>query len=80
MTYEEWLSTEKRHANFAVAENALGYKPEGCVEVIEYSPGVILRLQDGSYFTHVGREDYAGTLDEVRVALWREYARPDSGY
>lgn len=80
MTYEEWLLTEKRHKDLAVAENALGYRPNGSVEVIEYSPGVILRLEDGSYFTHVGRDDYAGTLYEVRVALWREYARPNSGY
>lgn len=74
MTYDQWVATERTHNDLSVADTAFGYVPDGAVEVVEYSPGVMVRLKDGKYFTHVGRSEYTGELDVVRRRMWDEYA------
>lgn len=74
MTFEEWIATERVSDSVENAENYFGYVPEGAAEILEYSPGAIVRLADGFYFTHIYRDEYTGSLQEVREILWREYA------
>lgn len=78
MTFDQWLATERRHKDMAIADSAFGYVPDDAVEVLEYSPGVIVRLENGDYFTHVVRSEVTGGLDCVRVALWTGHATKET--
>ena len=81
MNYDDWLRTERHHADITVAENAFGYVP-GDIDnpiksVVVFDPGVAVILQDGTWFSHIGRSEYSGTGDQVRQALWRDYANDE---
>jgi hypothetical protein len=77
MTYDEWVATEivvDDKSLFSVVEDNFGYVPESTVAAHFYCPGVLVRLANGSYFTHIDRSEYTGTLQEVREVLWRGHA------
>lgn len=78
MTFDQWVSTERRHTDLPVVESAFGHVPDETVEVLEYSPGVIVRLENGDYYTHVVRSEVTGGLDYVRVALWTGHAETET--
>jgi hypothetical protein len=82
MTFEEWQATRKSVAPVAVQgvlENHFGYVPDDVISVYEYSPGVMVALRDGQYFTHIERSEYAGTLAAVERRLWDDYAKHEVG-
>lgn len=77
MTFEQWQKTGRtRDKNFTdLLENTFGYVPDNVLSVLVYDPGVIAWLEDGQFFTHVGRSEYTGHLVDVERALWDEYAQ-----
>ena len=82
MTFEEWQATRKAVSPAAVQgvlENHFGYVPDDVIGAYEYEPGVLVALKNGQYFTHIGREEYTGTLDAVERRLWDDYAKHEVG-
>jgi hypothetical protein len=83
MTFEEWQATRRSIAQVGPAydavKNHFGYVPDDVISVYEYDPGVLVALRTGQYFTHIGREEYTGTLDAVERRLWDDYAKREVG-
>ena len=79
MTFEEWQKTKSTESDTSILDNHFGYTMPECQSVLVYDPGVIACMKDGSFFTHIGRQEYAGTLAEVERCLWDDYAKQEVG-
>ena len=79
MTFEDWKATRERVQCVNIIEDQFGYLPEGAEAAVVYDPGVVAELKDGRYFTHIGRSEYTGTLDELEQRLWDEHAKHEVG-
>jgi hypothetical protein len=82
MTFDDWRATRHRATiglERGILEDHFGYVPDNVRTVWVYEAGVLAELEDGSYFTHIDRDEYAGTLDEVERRLWDEYAQKEVG-
>lgn len=80
MTFEEWQKTATSSVcwnDIVAAADREGLEPDQMVEVFTYQPGVIFRLETGSYFTIVDRCDCEGTREYVERLLWSAYAREE---
>jgi len=77
MTFEEWQKTGRTtDKNFTeLLGNTFGYVPDNVIAVQVYDPGVIAWLENGQFFTHVDRSEYAGTLADVERRLWDDWAK-----
>lgn len=84
MTFEDWRATQHQATmglEHDILEDHFGYVPEGVQSVWVYDEaGVIARLADGQYFTHVDRSEYTGTLEEIERRLWDDYAKHEVGH
>lgn len=78
MTFDQWVATERRHNDLSIVQSAFGYVPDAVAQVLEYSPGVIVRLENGDHFTHIIRSEVTGGLDHVRAALWTGHAETET--
>jgi hypothetical protein len=82
MTFEEWEDTRVRAQDgfkeWLMRDN-FGYVPAGWQEVWTYAPGIIVRLDGDTYFTHIGRSEYTGSRGDVERRLWDDYAKHEVG-
>jgi hypothetical protein len=77
MTFEEWQDTRAVTEDFGWALDAFGNIDDDTSDwqyVVEYDPGVIVRLKNGQYYTHVVRDEYTGDLETVERHLWEDFA------
>ena len=82
MTFEDWRETRHQATQgleHGILEDHFGYVPENVQSVWVYEVGVIAGLNDGQYYTHIGRSEYTGTLDEIERRLWDDYAKQEVG-
>ena len=76
MTFEDWQATREAAQMGLepwIVDDNFGYVPDGVKKVWCYDCGVIVELKDGQFFTHCGRSEHAGTLEEVERRLWDEH-------
>lgn len=76
MTHDEWLATE----NISTDEHWLKFAnevmrgdyvmPAGWVEAAVYEHGVMVRLENGNWYTQVENDEYEGDFETVRGRLW----------
>jgi hypothetical protein len=81
MTFEEWEDTRVRAQDgfkeWLMRDN-FGYVPAGWQEVWTYAPGIIVRLDGDTYFTHIASDQRPATADlpfrqtasRVRCIAW----------
>jgi hypothetical protein len=82
MTFEDWRATRHQATQgleHDILEDHFGYVPENVQSVWVYEVGVMAGLKDGQYYTHIGRSEYTGTLDDIERALWEDHAKYEVG-
>ncbi len=82
MTFEDWRATRQQATQgleHDILEDHFGYVPENVQSVWVYEVGVMAGLKDGQYYTHIGRSEYTGTLDDIERALWEDHAKYEVG-
>lgn len=84
MTHDEWLATERltsEAGDLCFAHEVMRgdyVMPEGWVEAAIYEAGVMVKLENGNWHTHVACDEYEGDFETVRDRLW-EWAKHESG-
>jgi|TARA_B100000085_G_scaffold280107_1_gene304495 hypothetical protein len=85
MTFDQWIATEviTLHDKYDLpyAAEVMGYDevPENWCGVAYYDPvGVMVKLNDGQWYTHVECEEYTGDFETVRNGLWN-WAKHECG-
>ena len=82
MTFEDWQATRHQATiglEHDILEDHFGYVPDNVQSVWVYEAGVMAELKGGQHFTHIGRSEYTGTLDEIERRLWEDHAKHEVG-